>query len=67
VFLKECHDGPLASHGGAKCTTTFLKEVLLLAQFERRCRGVCEDLLDMLTKSDPQQEASRLVTTFTNS
>jgi hypothetical protein len=26
VFLKECHDGPLASHGGAKRTTTFLKK-----------------------------------------
>ncbi len=26
VLLKECHDGPLASHGGAKHTTTFLKK-----------------------------------------
>ncbi len=26
VLLKECHDGPLAGHGGAKCTTTFLKK-----------------------------------------
>jgi hypothetical protein len=26
VILKECHDGPLAGHGGAKCTTTFLKK-----------------------------------------
>ncbi len=26
MFLKECHDGPLAGHGGAKCTTTFLKK-----------------------------------------
>ncbi len=26
VFLKECHDGPLVGHGGAKCTTTFLKK-----------------------------------------
>jgi hypothetical protein len=26
VFLKECHDGPLASHGGAKQTITFLKK-----------------------------------------
>jgi hypothetical protein len=26
VFLKECHDGPLAGHGGAKHTTTFLKK-----------------------------------------
>jgi len=24
--LKECHDGPLAGHGGAKRTTTFLKK-----------------------------------------
>jgi len=26
MFLKECHDGPLASHGGAKRTITFLKK-----------------------------------------
>jgi hypothetical protein len=26
VLLKECHDGPLASHGGAKRTTTFFKK-----------------------------------------
>jgi hypothetical protein len=26
VLLKECHDGPLTSHGGAKCTTTFLNK-----------------------------------------
>ncbi len=26
VLLKECHDGPLAGHGGAKRTTTFLKK-----------------------------------------
>jgi hypothetical protein len=26
VFLKECHDGPLMGHGGAKRTTTFLKK-----------------------------------------
>jgi hypothetical protein len=26
VLLKECHDGPLTGHGGAKCTTTFLKK-----------------------------------------
>ncbi len=26
VLLKECHDGPLAGHGGAKHTTTFLKK-----------------------------------------
>jgi hypothetical protein len=26
TLLKECHDGPLAGHGGAKCTTTFLKK-----------------------------------------
>jgi hypothetical protein len=24
TILKECHDGPLAGHGGAKRTTTFL-------------------------------------------
>jgi hypothetical protein len=27
VFLKDCHDGSLASHGGAKCTITFLKKI----------------------------------------
>ncbi len=26
TILKECHDGPLAGHGGAKRTTTFLKK-----------------------------------------
>jgi len=26
VLLKECHDGPLTGHGGAKRTTTFLKK-----------------------------------------
>jgi hypothetical protein len=26
LFLKECHDEPLAGHGGAKRTTTFLKK-----------------------------------------
>ncbi len=26
MLLKECHDGPLAGHGGAKHTTTFLKK-----------------------------------------
>jgi hypothetical protein len=26
VLLKEYQDGPLAGHGGAKCTTTVLKK-----------------------------------------
>jgi hypothetical protein len=26
LLLKECHEGPLAGHGGAKRTTTFLKK-----------------------------------------
>jgi len=26
LLLKECHDGPLAGHGGVKCTTMFLKK-----------------------------------------
>jgi hypothetical protein len=26
VLLKECHDRPLAGHGGAKRTTTFLRK-----------------------------------------
>jgi hypothetical protein len=26
TLLKECHDGPLAGHGGAKRTITFLKK-----------------------------------------
>jgi hypothetical protein len=26
TILKKCHDGPLAGHGGAKRTTTFLKK-----------------------------------------
>jgi hypothetical protein len=27
VILKECHDGPLVGHGGAKRTITFLKKI----------------------------------------
>jgi len=26
VLLKECHDGPLADHGGVKCTITIIKK-----------------------------------------
>jgi hypothetical protein len=26
VLLKECHDGPLVGHGGAKLTITFFKK-----------------------------------------
>jgi len=26
VFMKECHDGLFAGHGGATCTITFLKK-----------------------------------------
>ncbi len=26
MLLKECHDGPLVGHGGAKHTTSFLKK-----------------------------------------
>jgi hypothetical protein len=26
TILKECHDGPLAGHGGAKCTATLLRK-----------------------------------------
>ncbi len=26
MLLKDCHDGPLVDHGGAKCTITFLKK-----------------------------------------
>jgi hypothetical protein len=26
IILKECHDGPLVGHGGAKRTITFLKK-----------------------------------------
>ncbi len=43
------------------------KEVLLLAQFEGLCGGVREDLFNLSTKLDPQQEASGFVTTFANS
>jgi len=38
-----------------------------LAQLEGLCGGVCEDLLNLSTKPDPQQEASMFVTTFANS
>ncbi len=67
TLLKECHDGPLAGHGGAKRTTNIPKEVLLLAQLEGLCGGVCEELFNLSTKPDLQQEASRFVATFANS
>jgi hypothetical protein len=43
------------------------QEVLLLAQLERQCGGIREDLLDLPTKSNTKQEVSRLVATFANS
>jgi hypothetical protein len=43
------------------------KEVLLLAQLERLCGRVCEDLFNLSIKPDPQQEASGFVATFANS
>jgi hypothetical protein len=48
MFLKECHDGPLAGHGGAKCTTTFLKKSYYWPNLKD---DVKEDLLDLPTKS----------------
>jgi hypothetical protein len=42
------------------------KEVLL-AQLEGLCKGVCEDLFNLSTKLDPQQEASGFIATFANS
>ncbi len=38
-----------------------------LAQLEGLCGGVCEDLFNLSTKPDPQQEASGFVATFANS
>jgi len=38
-----------------------------IAQLERQCGGICEDLLDLPTKSNTKQKASRLVATFANS
>ncbi len=43
------------------------QKVLLLAQLERQCGGIREDLLDLPTKSNTKQEVSRLVATFANS
>ncbi len=43
------------------------KEVLLLAQLKGLCGGVCEDLFNLSTKPDPQQEVSGFVATFANS
>ncbi len=67
TLLRECHDGPLAGHGGAKRTITFFKEVLLLAQLEGLCGRVCEDLFNLSTKPNPQQKANGFVATFANS
>jgi hypothetical protein len=38
-----------------------------LAQLEGLCGGVCENLFNLSTKPDPQQEASGFVATFANS
>jgi hypothetical protein len=43
------------------------KEVLLLAQLEGLHGGVREDLFNLSTKPNPQQEASGFVATFANS
>ncbi len=43
------------------------KEVLLLAQLKGWCGGVREDLFNLSTKPDPQQEASGFVATLANS
>jgi hypothetical protein len=43
------------------------KGVLLLAQLERGCGRICEDLLDLPTKPSTQQEASWIVATITYS
>jgi len=66
VFLKECHDGPLTSHGGAKRTTTFLKKSYYWPNLKDDAEK-CEDLLNLPTKSNTQLKTSRIVTTITDS
>jgi len=39
TLLKECHDGPLASHGGTKRTTTFLKKFYYWPNLKDCCRN----------------------------
>ncbi len=34
VLLKECHDGPLVGHGGAKLTITFLEKTYYWANLK---------------------------------
>ncbi len=69
TLLKECHDGLLAACGPWWCKAhhNIPKKVLLLAQLEGLCGGVCEDLFNLSTKPDPQQKVSRFVATFANS
>ncbi len=38
VLLKECHDGPLTGHGGAKCTTTFLNKSYYLPNLKNNAK-----------------------------
>jgi hypothetical protein len=66
TLLKECHDGPLCGPWWCKSHHNIPKEVLLLAQLEGLCGGVCEDLFNLSTKPDPQQEASGFIATFAN-
>jgi len=43
VLLKECHDGPLTSHGGAKHTLTLFKKTYYWPNLKRRCKGICKN------------------------
>jgi hypothetical protein len=44
LLWKECHDGPLTSHDGAKCTTTFLNKSYYwpnLKEDAKECVKIC--------------------------
>ncbi len=66
TILKECHDGPLAGHGGVKHTTTLLKK----SYYWPNLKDSAEDYVktfNLPTKPNLQQEANRFVATFANS
>ncbi len=53
VLLKECHDGPFTSHGGAKHTMTLFNKSYYWPNLKKDVKER-ENLLDLSTKSNTQ-------------
>jgi hypothetical protein len=65
VLLKECHDGSLVGHGGAKCTTTFLKKSYFLPNLKDNAEEYL-DLLDLPQNRTINKKTSRIIATITD-